>query len=80
MPEAYLSGIGTIPLGTYDVPERELATQVTREASADAGIELSDIDGIVSEIAIADTLQSVGGKSPIPNGPDHHRSPWRFFW
>lgn len=46
MPEAYLSGIGTIPLGTYDVPERELATQVTREASADAGIGLSDIDGI----------------------------------
>jgi acetyl-CoA acetyltransferase len=46
MPEAHVAGIGTHPLGTHDVPERDLATHVTRQASSDAGVPLSDIDGV----------------------------------
>lgn len=46
MSEAHVTGVGTLSLGTYDRPERELATEVLREAVADAGVTLADVDGL----------------------------------
>lgn len=46
MSEAYASGIATLPTGTYDRPERDLATDVLRDAVADAGVDLRDVDGV----------------------------------
>lgn len=44
--DATVAGIATVPNGTYDVPERDLAVDVLRSATADAGCSLSDVDGI----------------------------------
>lgn len=44
--DAHVAGVATLPVGTYDVPERDLATQVTRDAAADAAVSLSDVDGL----------------------------------
>lgn len=46
MPEAHVAGTAILPFGTYEVPDRDLATRVTREAAGDAGVGLADIDGI----------------------------------
>lgn len=46
MSDAHVTGTGLLPPGTHDRPERELATDVLREAVADAGVTLSDVDGL----------------------------------
>lgn len=47
MRDAVVSGIGTLPVGEYDsTPERDMFLHVVREAIADAGLELHDIDGV----------------------------------
>lgn len=43
---AHVAGVGTVPIGTYDAPERDLATRVTRAAVADAGRSLADVEGL----------------------------------
>jgi len=43
---AYVAGTATVPVGTYEAPERDLATHVVREAVADADRSLSDVDGV----------------------------------
>lgn len=45
-PDAEVTGVATIPNGTYDVPERDLAFEVLRSAIDDAGESLVDVDGI----------------------------------
>jgi acetyl-CoA C-acetyltransferase len=44
--DAHVAGVATLPVGTYEGPERDLATQVTRGAVDDAGVSLADIEGV----------------------------------
>lgn len=46
MTDAVVAGVATLPNGTYEVPERDLAGRVLLEAVADAGIDLADVDGL----------------------------------
>lgn len=47
MRDVYVSGIDATPISTYeDVPERDLAVHVVREAIADAGVDLHEVDGV----------------------------------
>ncbi|THE65243.1 thiolase family protein [Salinadaptatus halalkaliphilus] len=46
MTDARVTGLATLPNGTYDVPERDLAGEVLLEAIDDAGCTLSDVDGL----------------------------------
>ena len=41
-----VAGIGTVPNGTYSIPERDLALRVVQEALEDASLELSAVDGM----------------------------------
>ncbi|MFB6171752.1 MAG: thiolase family protein [Haloarculaceae archaeon] len=43
---AHVAGVATLPNGTHDAPERDMATAVLREAVADAGLPLGDLDGL----------------------------------
>jgi len=43
---AHVAGTATIPVGTYEVPERDLATHVARAAAADADRPLSAVDSL----------------------------------
>lgn len=44
--EAHVAGVARLPNGTHESPERDLATSVLREAVADAGRSLGDVDGL----------------------------------
>lgn len=44
--DAHVAGVARLPNGTHQSPERDLATEVLREAVADAGRSLSDVDGL----------------------------------
>jgi acetyl-CoA acetyltransferase len=46
MPRPHVTGIATVPNGTYDRPEPDLATDVLVDAVAEAGLTLGDVDGI----------------------------------
>jgi acetyl-CoA C-acetyltransferase len=46
MPTACVTGTAAVPNGTYNRPERDLATDVLREAVSTAGLSLDDVDGI----------------------------------
>lgn len=43
---AHVAGIATLPLGTYEAPERDLAAWVARDAVADADVKLADVEGV----------------------------------
>lgn len=43
---AHVAGVARLPNGTHDAPERDLATAVLRDAVADAGLSLGDLDGL----------------------------------
>ena len=45
-PAPTVSGIGLVPNGRYSIPDRDLALGVIREAVAEAGLDLSAIDGL----------------------------------
>lgn len=42
----YVSGIGMLPNGTHQAPERDLVTPVLTDAIDDGGVEMADIDGL----------------------------------
>lgn len=46
MADATVEGVGTLPLGTYDDPERDMAVRVLRDALADADRSLDAVDGL----------------------------------
>lgn len=46
MTEAYIAGQATLPNGTYDVPELDLALRVVLDALETAGRDPPDVDGI----------------------------------
>lgn len=47
MRDAFVTGIGTLPTGEYeDIPERDMFTHVVTAAIEDAGVALTDIDGV----------------------------------
>jgi acetyl-CoA acetyltransferase len=46
MRDAYITGIGTTPLSTYTLPERELVVPVVREALTEAGLGFEYVDGV----------------------------------
>ena len=46
MSAANVAGIAALANGTYDLDERDLATQVLLEAVDDAGVDLADVDGL----------------------------------
>ncbi|WP_226480577.1 thiolase family protein [Natrinema amylolyticum] len=46
MTAAVVAGLATLPNGTYEVPERDLAGRVLLEAVEDAGVALADVDGL----------------------------------
>lgn len=43
---AHVAGVARLPNGVHDAPERDLATAVLRDAVADAGLSLGDLDGL----------------------------------
>lgn len=44
--DAYVTGVATLPNGTHDRPERDLAADVLLEAVSDAGADVGDLDGL----------------------------------
>ena len=46
MSTASVAGVAALANGTYDVDERDLATHVLLEAVEDAGVDLTDVDGL----------------------------------
>jgi acetyl-CoA acetyltransferase len=61
MPTAAIAGLGLTQLGkVYDRSARRLAAQAVRLATADAGLELSDLDGLLVCPGIAGRVLDVG--------------------
>ncbi len=46
MPRPHVTGTATVPNGTYDRPEPDLATDVLLAAVDEAGLTLGDVDGV----------------------------------
>jgi acetyl-CoA acetyltransferase len=46
MPTPHVTGIATVPNGTYDRPEPDLATDVLVGAVEEAGLSLAEVDGV----------------------------------
>jgi acetyl-CoA acetyltransferase len=61
MPTAAIAGLGLTELGkVYGRTSRRLAAEAVRLAAADAGLELSDLDGLLVCPGIADGVLDVG--------------------